>query len=472
MQVVDINRLREEYSVPDRRQAARAVRMRKKMSSSGLYNMMGKVRCSFAILLFLICAFAFMVGDSDTYRTPINQLEPMYQKLVSVGVCLIAACLLLPSYKRHQFIVGLTMAGMVVMGWYMPAIWHFREAPLSLPEKADDSPGKSAEEKPAAAVAAPLRQLTEQDLQVYRETAAAGGVCYAIYLNSQDARVREIMREAFTRLLHAENTRSYTRANGVLFVVASVPGQRENISRIISRLGKVTYANVASGIYEVQYDAVKANMVSAYPSEILGTPTHPSFVSGNISELSSLEPMRVRAAAQRLKDADVRVLRPDIREALLQALKDSWSSELETYTALVEALIVYAPQGDREMVDEGLRYFQYCCQMRCATSESVMQMLVRERPEEMVTPVVELWKHNPLAWNGMLAELGGRAETQVLQTLAATDDHQQINSCLKFLENYGSADALPAIEPLLSHPDSLIARSARITSEAIRHRSR
>lgn len=471
MPVVDIHRLREEYSVPDRRQAARAIRMRKRLSSSGLFSMMGKVRCAFAILLFLICAFAYMLGDSETYKTPINQLEPFYQRMVSLGVCLVAACLLFPSYKRHKFIVGLTMLGMLVMGWCMPAIWHFRKAPLSLPEKGGEQQPVSLKEEAGPEASVPSRQLTEQDLQVFKEACASGATCYAIYLNTQDARAREIIRDALTRLLRAENTRSYTRANGVLFVVANAQGQRGNISRIVSRLGKVTNANVASGIYEVQYDAVKANMVSAFPSEVLGTPTHPSFVSGNISELSSLEPMRVRAAATRLKEANARVLRPDIREALLLALKDSWAFELETYTTLVEALVVYSPVGDREMVGEGMKYFQYCCQMRCATSETVMQMLVKEKPAEMVNPIVELWKRNPLAWNGMLAELGNLAEPPVLQVLADTDDHQQINSCLKFLENYGSAAAIPAIEPMLQHPDSLIARSARITLDSIRNRT-
>lgn len=314
--------------------------------------------------------------------------------------------------------------------------------------------------------------MSEQDLQVYREaeSAAPGMAHYAVYLSTQDARVREIMREAFTRLLHGENTRSYTRAKGVLFIVSNVQGKRKNISHLVSRLGKVSYANVAAGIYEVQYDAAKSNMVSTFPPEMLGTPSHPSFVSGNISELCCFEPMRVRAAAQRLRDANVKVLRPDIREALLQVLKDSWAAEWETYASLVEALVVYSPKGDKEMVGEGMKYFQFCCQMQCPTSSTVMQMLIQEKPQEMVAPVVEMWKRNPLAWDSLLGELGGRAEGEVLHALAEAGDNQQINSCLKFLENYGSMEAVPAIEPLLRHPDSLINRSARLTLEAIRHR--
>lgn len=476
MQAVDINRLREEYNVPDRRQAARAVKMKKNLSSSGgIFSMMGKVRCAFALLLFLICAFAYMLGDSETYRTPINQLEPSYQRLISFSVCLIASCLLLPSYKRHKFIVGFTMLGMLAMGWYMPRIWHFRKPSVALPEKNANPQQKKAEAKKAeeqGIKGESPRQLTEQDLKVYREAEAAspGMAHYAIYLSTQDVRIREIVREAFTRLLHGENTRSYTRAKGVLFIVSNVPGKRENISRIVSRLGKVGYANVEAGIYEVRYDAVKSNMVSSFPPEMLGSPAHPSFVSGNISELCCLEPMRVRAAAQRLKEANVKILRSDIKEALLQVLKDSWVSEWETYSSLVEALVAYSPQGDKEMVAEGMKYFQYCCQMQCPTSAAVMQMLVHERPKEMIAPVVEMWKRNPLAWSGMLNELGDMAEGQVLHVLDEAEDNQQINACLKFLENHGSADAVHAIEPLLQHPDSLINRSARLTLEAIRDR--
>lgn len=467
----DINQLRQEYTAPSRRQAARAARMSKSQYSSGMTRTMGKLRCVFAVILFLLGAFAFMLGDSETYRTPINQLAPASQRGLSMGICVVACCLLAPSYKRHKFIVGMAIIAMLAMGWHMPTLWHFREpstADKDLPTEAETADAQqtaaNGEDVPEKG-----RSLTESDLQVFRDVVANAPKLthYAIYLNTQDLRARDIVREALTRILQAGNTRSYTRAKGVLFVVSNVQGKRVNISPVASRLGKITYSNVSAGIYEVQYDAAKACMHSMFPPEVLGSPTHPSFVSGNVSELYSLDPMRVRAAAQRLKEANVRVLRTDIRDSLLNVLKDSWKTEPDTYAALVDALVVYAPSGDKEKLKAARDYFQYCLRAQCPTSALVMQMLIRESPNEMVQPVVEMWKNNPLAWGGMLNELGSKAESAVLQVLDNTQDHQQLNACLKFLEYHGGSRSIPVVRRFLNHPDSLIARSARTTLERL-----
>lgn len=284
--------------------------------------------------------------------------------------------------------------------------------------------------------------------------------------------MRDIVREAFTRLFLAENTLCYSRASGTLFVVVNAKQAHEHVSvsSVLSRLGRVRYLNQSAGEYEVQYDAEKSNMVNSVPPEVLGMPGHTSYVAGNITELLCLDTMRVRAAAARLRDANVGVLRMDIRDALLQVLKEPWSTDQETYSTLLEALVTYAPEGDQEMVKVAQDYFQYCCEMGLSISPMVIQKLILECPDYMADPVVTLWSSNPLVWDAMLSTLGARAEDQVLQVLANAKDHQLINACLKFLENYGSRKSASAVEALVHHDDSLISRSARATLAAIKSR--
>lgn len=128
MRSTDLHRFRAEYVAPKRRQEARAVKMCKSFSSETVYSLMGRVRCILAILLFLVCMFFFLIGDSDTYRTPINLLETSSQRLISFSISVIAVLLLLPSLRRHRFIISSSALAMLVLGWFMPDIWHFRAA--------------------------------------------------------------------------------------------------------------------------------------------------------------------------------------------------------------------------------------------------------------------------------------------------------------------------------------------------------
>lgn len=463
--------IRKESAVFSRRQAARAARMRKNLDASGAFSSQGRVRCALAVLLFLICAFVFMLGDSETYKTIINQLAKEEQRMISFGVCLVSAALLFPSYRRHQFIVGLSMAFILALGWFMPNIWHFR-TPLAL----DAEPELVSEKEPP--VSEPqqeekTRLLSENDLQVFDETCRnePRHTFYAVYIHNQDFRARDLVRDSLTRLLNAECTRAYSRGNGTLYVVERPKaGERENISGIAARYGRIYYAQPEAGVYEVQFDEEKANVSSKFSHDVLGMPNHPAFVSANLSEISCLDSMRVRAAAQRLRDSNVRVLRKDIREVLLHVLDDSWQADPDTYGALVEALVTYSQPEDREVLKACALYFNYCVETQNTMSEPVMTLLVRELPDQMAAPVVSLWSLNPLAWGKMLDSLGSRAEDPVLRLLRETQDKQLINSCLKFLEKHGTAKSVPVIEDRTSDPDSLISRSARSTLKVIQNR--
>lgn len=457
----------EQNRLVHRRQVARAARMSRNLQRGSAFSLMGKVRCGLAVGLFLICVLVFVIGDSETVKTPINQLEKEYQFYVSIGTALISSLFLLPSFGSHKFIISLAITTMMTMGVAMPFMWHARVPGLE-PEPVVQQviEEKKAEEEKSK------RFLTDGDLDVFRKTCEEmpQSVHYAIYLDNQSTSVRSLVRESLTRLLQAEYTRAYTRGNGALYIVTNVRGKRSNVARVASRYGRVTYANAGAGVYEVRFSPDKANLVSRYSSEVLSSPQNLNFVSANVSELLCLDPMRVSAAANMLATSNVQVLRGDIRDAIVQVLRDPWTSEEETYQALVEALTVYAPRGDREAYQYFITYFNNCRVMKKNISPKVTRRLIGEDPSGMVEPIVELWVENPLKWNDMLSALGSKAEEALIAKLTPAADLKLLDSLMKYLSTYGSSKALPALEGLLNHPDSLIRHKAGVTINDIKSR--
>lgn len=108
--------------------------------------------------------------------------------------------------------------------------------------------------------------------------------------------------------------------------------------------------------------------------------------------------------------------------------------------------------------------------MKKNISPKVTRRLIGEDPSGMVEPIVELWVENPLKWNDMLSALGGKAEEALIAKLTPAADLKLLDSLMKYLSTYGSSKALPALEGLLNHPDSLIRHKAGVTINDIKSR--
>lgn len=455
-----------------KRQSIRAERMARELKSDSPFGLLGMLRCGLSIVLFLLCMIVFMIGANPHVSTPINQLECEYQYVVSVGCSLVCVALLLPSFNRHRVAVSLVSLVLLVVGSTMPLIWNADRTE-------EDTPAAEAAPEPVVnkkAAQAPVRVaqgvLTRSDLAEFLELCRSRPqqAHYAIYLSDQNSSTRTLVRESLTRLLRAELTQAYTRAEGALYVAVNARRPRSEVARVAARYGNVVFSNLEAGVYEVEFDAEKTNLVSPYSSEVLTNPRNPDFVVANISELLCLEPMRVSAAANALETANVQILRRDIRDAVLQALRDPWDAEEETYQSLVKALVVYAPQGDAESVTALRTYFDSRRSMQKSVSPVVVRRLIAEQPEEMVEPIVQLWFVNPLVWNEMISALGSRAEELLLPKLQSETDLQMLDAVLKYLDSFGTMQAVPTLERLNQHPDSLIRHKAENTLQSIRKR--
>ncbi len=458
-----------EYAPSMKRQSARAAAMGGMYASGQAFSMAGTLRLLLGLVFFLVCGFFFLVSDDEAGVTFLANGDMASQRLFAMVFCVVSATLVATSAIRYKKVMYFLAVLILVTGWFMP---NMLKAALNEKAKARAASEKNVEviQDPELSPGGPV--LTDADLQVFYTLKVSSNrvAHYAIFIDNQDSRTRSIVREALNRLLQAEYTRAHTRANGALYVCTNVPGARRNISDILTRFGTVTYAAPTKGVYEVRFDADHANMVSQYSPDVLASPMNASYVAANLSELRCLDPLRVRMSARSLANSNVKVLRGEIRNALVEVLNDPWTSEPDTYSALVEALVVYSQGKDDAALQHCYRYFEARRMLKREVSPNVTRYLIMKMPEKMVNPIVEFWCENPIAWKEMLNLLGFRVQAPLVDRLGRTNNIRLIGSILKFLEEKGTKDALPAVEAFLDYPDSIIRHSARTTYDALKAR--
>lgn len=459
-----------EYAASMKRQSARAAAMGVVYASGSAFDAGRLLRLALGIGLFLVCALIFFISDKDTGINFLTDGDISTQRIFSMVFCGAAAVLIATAPVYFKKIAYIAAFCVLLLGWVMPDLLAAALKAAEEERKNTLALNATEEKKQLDSEGGPV--LTDADLQVFYALRSVSHRLshYAVFIDKQDSRTREIVREALGRLLQAEYTRAYTRANGALFVCNNVPGTRRNISDVLVRFGTVTHAVPDKGVYEVRFDPDRANMVSQYSPEVLTSPMHASYVAANLSELRCLDPLRVRMSARSLANSDVQVLRGEIRQTLLEVLQDPWASAPDTYSALIDALVVYSFKKDKEATQVCYNYFEARHSLKREVNRNVIRYLIMQNPAAMVSPIIDLWTENPVEWADMLSLLGFRAQAPLLARLKKTENIRLIGSILKYMENHGTAEALPAIEPFLEYPDSIIRHSARAAVTALQTR--
>lgn len=458
-----------EFEVQDKRQISRAERMRVGYQSGAYFSWAGQLRFLFGLGLFFLTVLVFFVVGGVSHDGS-EALDILAQRIISLLLCVLSAALIVSSMRRFLYVVLPLALVIAVSGWYLPGLSSLLD---------DETPAVAnvaeTEEEPGTAEfsAESARALKKSDLDVFyqQKNSEPQTVHYAVYMSRQDSRTRTIVRDALSRLLGAEYTRAYTRNDGALFVVSRVRGRMKNISRTLSRFGHITYSSPSEGIYEVRFDPEKVNMVSRYPVEVLAEPSNASYVTANIEELLSLDPMRIRSAAKNLHMSNVQMLRNEVRDTLLTVMQDPWSGDFDTYSALAEATTTYAAgEQDEQVIDVCRKFFRVGLAMKREMPASVTNYLVKAVPDEMVEPIVEFWCENPIAWTDTMAKLGTRTQAPLLEKLKTADNIRRIGTIIRYLKDYGDARAVEPIKPFLTHQDSIIRHTAQDAIRSIEAR--
>ncbi|MBE6435010.1 MAG: hypothetical protein E7030_02265 [Akkermansiaceae bacterium] len=477
----------KENSAAMRRQQARATRLSKNFRSATAYNLIGMLRCGLGVILFMICVLLFLISDGDQ-MTFLNQLDYTYQLCISLGTALISSLLLLPSFTRHKIVVASFWVIMLSMGATMPSMWHFK-----VPNVSDYEP-ETAEEKPGDDAALTSgRHLTDADLAYFNELkeSRTRGVHYSVFVRCDlvkedvaegiisfgrmEQPTRNLIRTSLSRLMKGAKVEINNSADGsgVIFTVVNVPDERKNISSILNRYGRVYYSEPAEGIYELLLEPDKVKIGDGYDAAVMLDPLHPSFAELNMKALRSLDAEIVRAAASRLAEANVNRLRNDIAVRIIEALQQPWESEADTYNALAEALVVYAPHGMPQVADILWRYFQNNIRAGRGVSQRVAVRLAQEAPDKMKTPVLKLWQANPTAWNEVAGVLVEFMEPYMIEQLTKKNlSVKDLTHVMNYLQSYGTSRALPALQPYVEHGDKAITRKASNTIDSIKGRGK
>lgn len=462
MEETEVAAIRERQAAAARRQHARMAKLLKAYKDGTMFNMTGKIMFCVGLFIVAFCNLVFYLDGRSLIYWGVEGMDIAAKQAVSVSLSVVGALLLVFSTRRFKTVMFGFSVFVVLLGWHAPTLWKPSKG-VSL--HADKEKALAAS-KDADVADTPI---TEDELSVFYELREKMPRCthYAIFMDNQDPAVRSLVRDALTRLLDAEYTRAYTRTNGILYVVANASGDRQKVASIVERIGTIIKSDVSQGIYLVRFDGEKANIVSKYSAEVLSSPMNAAFVTANISELQSLDAMRIRVAARSLKNADVQMLRGEIRDALVKALKDSWSQDQDTYVALIDALVTYAPSKDKEAVAICEQYFSTRYASMREVLPNVANYLIKEQPDKMVEPIIAYWLANPVLWAQSLRDLSWRVQPKLLELMQGKASIKDLNIILRYLQNNGTSDAIPVVKKLMEHPDSIIRYSAKTTLKTL-----
>lgn len=444
------------------RQNARANRLGKRFRVKNPFSSNGGVRCAFALFLFSVCVFLFLLSDGEE-PTFLNQLEYHYQLCISLGSALVSLALILPSFSGHKTQVTVASLVILLLGVAMPSMWYYR---------VDDSEVYTDELVGAQAPETQSQQgghlFDERDLVQFRNAKKGypSRVHYAVFLrysvdpeSSQNGRdkyipcgydVIHLVNRSLSRLLHGANVENVRSASGygVVFTVTNAPGEKQNISTLLGRYGDVYFSNPEEGIYEVACDEQKIMSGKNGNVEHRRDPNHPDYVELNLKALRSLDAQVVRVAAEHLANSDVKRLKNDIFHCLIEVLQDPWETSPDTYKALVDALVVFEPEGayNPRVFDLLMNYLKFESQNSRPVSQSVVTRLALEKPEKMHVPVLKLWQRSPEAWNDVAGLLVEQLEPYMIEQLQRSDIKiDEMLNVLRYLDSYGTPKSLPAL---------------------------
>lgn len=452
---------RERQQAAAKRQHARMAKLLESYKNGTMFNMSGKIMFCVGLFIYGFCQLIFFLDSRGMIYWGVEGMELSGKQTISLLLSLASVLLLMFSTRRFKAAMLLVSVILLGLGWAAPMLWTSSRGDS---EDSEFAAVKHIEQKADNDIVQPV---TEEELDVFYEVKKRmpRATHYAFFMDNQDPIVRGLVRDALTRLLDAEYTRAYTRTNGILYVVANASVR--NAKPVAERLGSIVNSDAAKGLYIVRFDAEKTNLVCKFSSEVLSSPLNASFVTANISELQCLDAMRIRVAARSLKNADVQMLRTEIRDALVRVLGDPWSQDQDTWVALIDALVTYAPRKDSQAIAICFNYFNMRYQAKKEVLPSVANYLIAEQPEKMVDPVITYWLSNPMAWTQQIKALSWRVQPRLLNLMEGEASIKDLNLILRYLQTNGTSDAIPAVRKLMEHQDSIIRYTARTTLNAL-----
>ncbi len=460
----ELEKLDETNRISMIRAAARAERMNASYNSGTNFSSAGKVRYIIGLVVFFLCIIIFILNGTKDDGYAIITIAPDSLRILSITFAIVSCGFILTSSKQHKKLRFITIGIIAILGWYTPNIWSsMQDKPIAISESdEDEEPAQVTEE------AENTKLITESDLREFysRKIRSKNRTHYAIFIRDLDPALRNNVRDALKRLLTAEATVVFGRDKGFFYIVENAAGALKDITHVAQRFGKVNASHVTGRVYEVIYDEAGAGMINKFSKEIQQSKDNPYYAQANIAELKSKDPERIRSSAETISTSKSRLYGADIYDTLYEVLQDPWSSEAQTYNALVKALITYSGPGNQKTIKESMQLLNFNITNKKITPDAILQYLIANAPEQVVRPLIDLWISNPIHWEKTLTNL----EPHVIKLLDQKENRDLTINILKFLSKAGTQLGIKKVEELTKHKDTLISQQAQSTYNVLKNR--
>lgn len=245
--------------------------------------------------------------------------------------------------------------------------------------------------------------------------------------------------EHLTRSTNAsEESWLYPRPpNDFLMVLIDIDDDIAKVADFCGRFGEVTRTIEELRVIEVKVDNESFIQGSL---EKLTNPENPSFYELNRRELESIDLRRVDEAIKRLAVAEPKLYRTDIVKRMQQLFR---LADTEMKSDLAKALGVWAEEGDgsvdiiREVATELMASEK-------SVPRPVITFLVKNKDEQVIPILDQLWAEDPGAWEAIYGEVGSSIEGLVLGHFNDGSPTLKI-SAATLLTKVGTEKSLPAL---------------------------
>jgi len=475
LSIEDIRELRKANDISYQRQQLRIVKINASNNIEIYHGTAGRARFIIGLSLFfailLLCAISGL--PENTNKTLILELSTL--RHIVFALCIIGALLIFTSGKRHRIMRYSFTILAFILAWAAPKLWNLHQLNHSaqIAKEAQINHDDLVETKKIE------RQhiLQEKNLTEYTEYCnnhiAEKNLAFFI-MGSQMSQRRDII-DIIHRYTKAKTTNAYTKKNGLLIICGSVTLNGKNERDIAALFGDIIAEKRSKGIYGISYNNDIAHLKNSYPNNCLSDSTHISYVNANLEELQSKVSNRVRRAANLLMRKNFKNSRQEIFKITHRALQEPWENEYQTRIALITTLINYAEPLDVRAIDIAYKYITSDDFRKNEQSSRIIKYLIDNIPTKVTQTIVDKWLTNPLAWNNQLMILGLHAQdalTLKLDYIIQTNPNniQLINNILYYLNNAGTAKAIPNILPYKQHNDALIRNNAKSCINSIKAR--
>lgn len=263
-----------------------------------------------------------------------------------------------------------------------------------------------------------------------------------LWLRNLREQNRFLIRDYILRATRADpQSHYYPRGEGnFLMVVTGISMPIDEVAELCKQIGEIQVVYSALPVIEVK---VRNENFVEKPIEGLSNKSAPDFYELNLSELQSIDLIRVEKAVKRLMDASPKVLRADITAKMIELLS---VEEITFKPDICVALAVWSEQpGPAGSV--ALKEIDKLLARGLDVPKEMVALTVKEGIVAVVPALDALWDKSPSAWESLYADVGPAAELPMLQHVNSTDEGKR-RSVVRVLGKVGGAESIKALETM------------------------